>query len=249
MKILPTRTQKFARYEFKYHLNEAQCIELEDNVSNFMRFDSHTHADIDNRYFVRSLYFDNLNASNYYEKIDGISERRKFRIRTYNTATDGHTPIFLEEKGRHNQRTFKNRIQIQPDHLELVFGDSRRDELLNLYPGIFLIERFVFDSQRRQLFPCVLVDYRRRPYISDFDINFRITFDSHVRAVATDLLYPHDTIGSRKCLAGYTILEIKFARRIPAWFHRIVQAFDMRRISISKFCLGMETSGLAVDLS
>ena len=50
-------------------------------------------------------------------------------------------------------------------------------------------------------------------------------------------------------IAGYTILEVKFNRRIPAWFHRILQAHNMRRFSFSKFVRGMEATGLAINLS
>jgi len=42
-------------------------------------------------------------------------------------------------------------------------------------------------------------------------------------------------------------LEVKFFRRIPPWFHRIIQAYDLRRLSISKFARGMEVCGFAED--
>ena len=33
--------------------------------------------------------------------------------------------------------------------------------------------------------------------------------------------------------------EVKFDRSIPLWFHRIIQSYNLRRESISKFVLGM----------
>jgi hypothetical protein len=44
-------------------------------------------------------------------------------------------------------------------------------------------------------------------------------------------------------------MEVKFHRRIPAWFHRILQTYNLDRVSISKFVLGMSSTGLAIDLS
>ena len=38
---------------------------------------------------------------------------------------------------------------------------------------------------------------------------------------------------------GNSILEVKFERSMPAWFHRIIQSYDLRRESISKFVLGV----------
>ena len=34
-------------------------------------------------------------------------------------------------------------------------------------------------------------------------------------------------------------LELKFERSIPAWFHRIIQSYNLQRRSISKYVLGM----------
>lgn len=242
-------TEDFTRFEFKYVLDAATRREIEAEVAHFMSVDGHVRADLDNSYLVRSLYFDNASASHYHEKIDGIRVRRKFRLRTYGRLPADDLPIYLEEKGRRIERTYKHRIQINPEHLEIFSDPDRHDELLAHYPGVDLVEAFLFDSLRRAVRPCVLVDYVRRPYTSPFDMNFRVTFDGGLAASASQSLFPAGEEGWRQSLAGHTILEVKFHRRIPAWFHRILQAHDMRRLSISKFCKGMEACGLAVDLS
>lgn len=243
------QVEDFSRYEFKYLLNRDQCDEIESEVRHFMVYDGHVHPDFDNRYLVRSLYFDNADAHNYYEKIDGIKTRRKFRIRTYGTAPDNDLPIFLEEKGRHNNRTYKHRIPVRFEDLDILLTPSRSMEILDIYPNLPLTETFVFDVIRRRLKPKVLVDYLRRPYISAYDMNFRLTFDSKLSAMAVNDLYPSATVPRYLSNAGWTILEVKFHRRIPAWFHRILQAHSLCRLSISKFCKGMEVCGLAIDLT
>jgi hypothetical protein len=246
-----TRNQQdFARYEFKYLLDRERCERIEFEVANFMDYDGYIHPELGNTYMVRSLYFDDEFSSNFYEKIDGVRTRRKWRVRTYAEHYESDVPIFLEEKGRHNERTYKHRIQVPYEHLPVICEPGGREKLLELYPTDDIVHRFVFDTIRRRLEPQVLVDYRRRPYVSDFDSNFRMTFDSTLAATpATDLFQQPSRSAWRACRAGWTILEIKFDRRIPAWFHRTLQAYDMRRLSISKFCEGMEHCGIAVDLS
>ena len=243
------KVEDFSRYEFKYLLNAERRHEVEAEVSHFMTFDGHVHEDMDNSYLVRSLYFDNYVASHYYEKIDGVRMRRKFRLRTYDRRLQPDVPVYLEEKGRRIERTYKHRIAIDPAHLEIFANPVRRGELLSLYPGVDLIEGLYFDGVRRQVRPCVLVDYVRRPYTSFYDMNFRVTFDSHLMATACNDLFPPPAANWHQANAGYTILEVKFHRRIPAWFHRVLQAYNMRRLSISKFCRGMEVCNLVVDLS
>lgn len=248
MSTISHELQKFARYEFKYILNWERTRVLDGEVSQFMTYDGHICPKLGNRYIVRSLYFDDLHASSYYDKTDGLKTRRKYRLRTYGTAFEPGLPIFLEEKGRHNERTYKLRIAIDPEHLSLFTTPERHAELLRLYPDTELVERFVFDAMRRRLVPRVLVDYKRRPFTSEYDMNFRVTLDSELRAAATTTLFPGPATTWHAAVAGYTIVEIKFNRRIPAWFHRILQAHNLRRQSISKFCKGMEITGLATNL-
>jgi hypothetical protein len=241
--------QDFSRYEFKYLLNKRLRDTIESEVRHFMSYDGYADPALDNCYVVRSLYFDNAWASHYYEKTDGVKTRRKFRIRTYGKTFQPSVPIFLEEKGRHNERTYKHRLEIDPDELEMFCHPDRQFELIARYEGVSLIEAFVADTMRRHIQPRVLVDYIRRPYSSAFDTNFRLTFDSNLSAGATDMLFPPPQTRHYESVSGWTILEVKFHRRIPAWFHRILQAHDLRRLSISKFCKGMEICNLAEDLS
>jgi SPX domain protein involved in polyphosphate accumulation len=248
-KSITPQVEDFSRYEFKYVLKLAQCEEIEDEVRHFMSYDGHVHPEFENRYMVRSLYFDNASADNYHEKIDGIKTRSKFRIRTYGEQPEPDMPIFLEEKGRHNNRTYKHRIPLRLEDLDLLCNPNMAWELLEIYPKVPLVEAFVFNVNRRRLKPIVLVDYLRRPYTSAYDTNFRMTFDSSLSASAVNTLYPSKAVPRYLSNAGWTILEVKFHRRVPAWFHRILQAHSLQRVSISKFCKGMEICSLATDLS
>jgi len=242
-------TEDFARYEFKYLLPLALRQSIEGEIQDFMRADGHSDPDLDNQYLVRSLYFDSLDSQAFYEKTDGVKSRNKFRIRTYARDFNRSAPIFLEEKGRYNERTYKHRVKLEQQDLDLIFGELNAFDLIARYPEIEVVEKFAATALRKGLEPRVLVDYIRRPYTSDYDMNFRVTFDQHLQAMAASELHPSDWARAKACVAGMTIMEVKFNRRIPAWFHRILQAYDLRRISISKFVVGMKKCNLAVDLS
>jgi hypothetical protein len=242
-----SKIQTFSRYEFKYLLDKKVSESIAIESEKFMDYDGYTHPTLGNMYFVRSLYFDNFLSSNFFEKVDGMRIRRKFRLRTYSDEFNKNIPIFLEEKGRNNQRTFKERVLINHNHYELFLDSNKSFDLLNLYPGNDLIERFVFNINRKRLTPKVLVDYNRKPLVNKHGLAFRLTFDSHINSLRTNSLF--DRSGGYKCKAGYTILEVKFDRSIPPWFHRIIQNYDMQRLSVSKFVLGMEVCNIAHDVS
>jgi hypothetical protein len=242
------RVEIFERYEFKYLLKKSQRDIIENEISHFMEYDGHVHKELDNSYYVRSLYFENELSSNFYEKVDGMKTRSKFRIRTYGKEYEEGLPIYLEQKGRTVERTYKHRIKIQKEELELFYDANKCDELLILYPEIDLICKFCYEVFRKNIHHKVLVDYRRTPYTSSFDMNFRVTFDDSLIAAASEKHYLFEQFAAwRHFNSGYTIMEVKFLRRIPPWFHRILQAYNMRRLSISKFARGMEVCGFAKD--
>jgi len=242
-------TEDFARYEFKYLLPLALRQAIEREIQVFMRVDGHTDPELDNQYLVRSLYFDSPACHAFYEKTDGVKSRSKFRIRTYARQIDETIPIFMEEKGRYNERTYKHRVELAKSDLEVIHGGSRNYDLIERYPDIEVMEKFVASTFRLGIKPQVLVDYFRRPYTSNYDMNFRVTLDQQLRVMAASELFPNSWGRAKTCVAGMTIMEVKFNRRIPAWFHRLLQVYDLRRLSISKFVAGMKKCEIAVDMS
>jgi hypothetical protein len=239
--------EEFSRFEFKYILNAGLRDQVETQIQHFMKYDGYVHPEFDNSYFVRSLYFDSPKSFNFYEKIDGIKKRKKFRLRTYDKKP-GNSSLFIEQKGRNVNRVFKHRTLIEQDHLNFFYDGMNFEKLVINYRDMNIINEFISDTVKRKIEPVVLVDYMRRPYISDYDMNFRVTFDSHIKAKASQTLFP-DTNNSFDCLSGYTILEVKFFRKIPAWFHKLVLVYNLDRVSVSKFVLGMKACGIATDLS
>ena len=242
--------QLFTRYEFKYLLNNKISNQIENEAKHFMSYDDFAVNIPDNRYFVRSLYYEDNSFSNFFEKVDGIKSRRKFRIRTYGNSLKNNLPIFLEIKGRHLERTFKKRTSIDIKYIELFLNSEKNSKLLEIYPNNIIINDFVFESIKKKLKPCVLIDYKRRPYINNFGLYFRLTFDSNIVSSKSKILFSNEKNSTPlECRSGYTILEVKFNRSIPAWFHRVIQSYSLTRRSISKFVLGVCTCKLEQETS
>ena len=240
------KVEQFSRYEFKYILNEELKNKVESQIKHFMKYDGYVSNEYDNSYFVRSLYYDSPSSYNFYEKIDGIKKRKKFRIRTYDNKSN--PTLFIEQKGRNVNRVFKYRTAIRQNDIDNFYNAINYDQLIIKYNDIKIINEFVSDSVKKKIAPVVLVDYIRRPYVSDYDMNFRATFDSQIKAKPSQKLFPDDD-NFFDCLSGYTILEVKFYRKIPAWFHKLILVYNLERVSVSKFVLGMKTCGIATDLS
>ncbi len=115
--------QLFTRYEFKYLVNNNIANKIYKDSLNFMQQDKFAREN--NGYFVRSLYFDNYEYDNFFEKVDGIKYRKKFRIRTYNIEKITKNPIYLEAKGRVEDRIFKKRFQIDNNDLDFFYEKKK----------------------------------------------------------------------------------------------------------------------------
>lgn len=235
---------QFLRFEFKYVLDHATRCAVEEDLQPFVDPDARVRAQPGLRYFVRSLYYDDAALSAFQDKADGLRSRSKFRLRTYARTVVDATPRFLEVKGRHDQLTFKRRTPVGGSHDAGVRGDELTRMLLrDAKPGD-VRDEFEFAVFRRGIRPFALVDYSRRPYVSKFDPDFRLTFDSEISAFMTDSLFPGPSASPREVARGHTVLEVKFAQRVPAWFVRIVERRELRRRPFSKICESVVALGL-----
>ena len=190
---------------------------------------------------------DLMENTNFYEKIDGIRSRKKFRLRTYSDQLNDSPLIFLEQKSRFENHVKKFRIDIKNEDLDYFYNQNKIFNLLDQYKHD-LVKSFVYDYYKKKIRPKVLVDYFRTPYISNYDINFRLTFDQNIVVSKSKNLFNSKNMRINS-LPDKSILEIKFYRRIPSWFHKILMGYNLERISISKFVLAIKDTKYAIDLS
>ena len=246
MKKIQTKKENeiFSRFEFKYIINRSVSEAIQKEVKNFTKIDG--YANNKDKYLVRSLYFDNNLFSNFHDKVDGVKKRYKFRIRTYSKHDNPNTPLFLEMKGRNNLRTYKVRTKINQNDLNFFYKQNNLLDLKHKYLNNKLVEQYIFDSYKKKIVPKVLIDYNRLPLINKNGLYFRLTFDSDIKACPSNKIF-NSTNSWKACIPGNNILEVKFDFTIPPWFHRIIQSYQLKRISVSKFVIGMEASNLAHD--
>ena len=238
--------EHFLRYEFKYILNDEKRKNIEHELSHFMQLDPFVESCQNKKYLVRSLYFDDPVYSFYYEKTDGLMHRQKFRVRTYSTEYHEKIPMMLELKGRYNNFVYKHRTVIA-HNAEVIHDIFALLKPLENDKNL-VAQQFTYDKYRKRIKPIMLIDYQRRAFQSKYDYEFRITFDGELYGTQTNQLFPSDTLYRRKLIDGYTIMEVKFRKHVPPWFHRIMIKYQLNRLSISKYCTGMESTTLIKNL-
>ncbi len=221
------QTEKF-RHELKYRIGCAQYIELRNRLRTVMRSDVHT--DVDGRYLIRSIYFDNYMDKALREKIDGVSRREKFRIRYYN---DDFSFITLEKKIKDNALCMKVDAMITEEECRRILsGDTA---FMREHPQPLMQELYA-KMRYQMLCPRVLVSYVREPYIYQAG-NVRVTFDSHIRTTLyhreflEDQVIDIDTAEEPQDM----ILEVKYDAFLPEIIRSFIQTNTLRQTAFSKY--------------
>ena len=147
--------QKF-RHEIKHFINLSDSIVIRSRLKHIMNPD--VFALEDGKYKIRSLYFDNLQNKALMEKINGVNNREKFRIRYYNNNT---SLIKLEKKSKINSLCQKNSVIITEEECKMLL--SGEIEWLLKSGNPLLIE--LYSKMNNQLLrPKTVVDYKREAY-------------------------------------------------------------------------------------
>lgn len=215
------------RHEYKYLISGAASRLLKSRLRAFMRRDP--HAGPTGQYTIRSLYFDDPCAAAYEEKMSGIKERTKYRIRYYNYDP---SVIRLERKEKHGNLTKKAGQTISIADAK-VLTDHGLTELTGLSEE--LRQHCLLEGFR----PKCLVDYDRTAFVCA-DGNTRITLDENLRTRPFDTrLFASEQAMIPVLEPDQVILEVKFDDFLPGYLGEILADIPKAQIAISKFVLCM----------
>jgi len=224
--------EKGYRHEYKYLISRSAATLLRLRLPHIMERDK--HAGESGEYTIRSLYFDDFSYTAMDDKLSGIREREKYRIRYYNYDS---SHIKLERKEKIGHLTRKTACTItKNDALAL------QDCLFEGCPDTDsrLIEDLRLGITGQGLRPRVLVDYDRTPFVCR-DGNTRITIDDNLRTrpYCTELFASHEAM-QRVLPHDQVILEVKFDDFLPAYLNDALRDIPRVNMAISKFALCLD---------
>ena len=224
---MPTIRNIPLRHELKYHITPAELTVLRGVLAPVMQLDPNGNEN--NEYHIRSLYFDTINDDALDEKIAGVGNRKKYRIRIYNFSD---RVIKLECKSKYGDLISKQSVSIPRELAEqLIAGDP--DGLQRMRHPLF---HDVYREMRTRLLrPAVIVDYVREAYIHQAE-EVRITFDKQVRTglYSVDMFNPQ--IPTYPVFDDpVEILEVKYDEFLPGYLQSILSGVTAQRSAISKY--------------
>lgn len=223
------RTKLPARHELKYFIHPAEVEALRLQLNRGLKLDPHCRGG--KPYAIRSLYFDDIDNSAYFDKVGGVMHRDKYRIRIYRHSDQ---EIFLERKRKMGDLIQKSSAQISRRLCEQIISGDPRGIYRSNNP---LLQDLFVQMRTKLLRPSVIVDYEREAYLHPVE-NVRITFDLKLRSGmhSTDLFNP-DIPTISPLDSNLEILEVKFDNYLPDHIRLLLAETRAQRSAISKYVL------------
>jgi len=215
------------RNEKKYLISMATMMNIDSMLGIIMKEDENNGS---NGYIVRSLYFDDLSDRDFEDKVDGLDNRQKIRLRIYDPNSN-YCKLELKEKSGLNQR--KRSLTVNKEQAYALI--NRDFSVLKNFKEPLAKWLYVFMTVNCY-YPKCIVEYRRKAYIHDAN-NIRITFDTNIKAteLSHDIfddnlnLYPITSIGENT-------LEIKYDNFLFSHIKEIINDYNLFQLSNSKYC-------------
>ncbi len=233
------RKPEVYRNEWKYLISEWEAELLKQRLSPFLQSDPYA---VNGTYMIRSLYFDDYWNSSYEEKMMGVDDRCKWRIRIYNYSD---SRIKLERKKKRGSYIHKDSATLTRAEYDSIM---REDYGFLLHHSAPLCQEFYYECTVNRFRPKVIVDYDREPFIQEAG-DVRITFDSGVRAgiLGFDIFDPH--LPTLDTLEPDTlVLEVKFTEFLPGLIHKLLPLDGQEFTAVSKYTLCYERAHHLTDV-
>jgi len=220
------------RHELKYYINPMEYHLLSRALDRVLYRDPNGDPER-NEYHIRSLYFDTFNNQALLDKVNGVRDRDKYRLRIYNLSDD---LIRMECKTKIGSLISKRSLAI-PRALseQLMAGDPTGLERTR--SG--LLQDVFREMTLHLLHPVVIVDYVREAYLYPVE-DVRITFDKQLRSgVASCDLFNAEVPTVPPIGDAQMILEIKYNQMLPPFIRDLVNTYVPRsqNSAISKYCI------------
>lgn len=203
------------RHELKFIISFKQAQLLQMRLQKILAIDQFA---FDEEYRVTSLYFDDYQNSCLVDKINGLAERTKYRLRVYNLD---RKKINWEIKTKKDDLIAKKIQKITfAEYKKIITGEK------NLTNNFKLLQ------------PKIIVDYKRLPLTWPAG-KVRITFDKDLQmsTSSNDIFAEKEQAYQFVLPAGEVIFEVKYEGFLPEILKQLVSEFHLAQTAVSKYVL------------
>lgn len=216
------------RYERKFFIPTMDSY----GVENILKQNHAFFREIFETRFINNIYFDSLTKKSFFDNVDGVADRTKYRIRWYGELFGFIENPILEVKIKKGLLGTKELYSLPSFTLDKNFNNNTMSELLESATEL--------PEHRRELMsflnPMLLNRYKRKYFSSTFD-DFRATIDSEMEYYSISEGF--NNFMDKTFDDTSTILELKYDPDKDVVAERITKEFPFRLTKSSKYTTGI----------
>tara|TARA_Y100000590_G_C15733151_1_gene1017737 strand:- start:54 stop:734 length:681 start_codon:yes stop_codon:yes gene_type:complete len=211
------------RYERKFLIENISKRDIE----LFIKQHHAMFYEIYNERYIRNIYFDTPGFKNYYDNIDGNSERIKVRIRWYGNFFGEINEPKLEIKIKNGLLGYKKIFDLPS--FELFIENIKYDNLIEM---LNLNNNNPNNIDLRIFSPAILNGYKRKYFLSA-DKKYRITLDTN--QIIYQIFNKNNIVSRYLNDKESIILEIKYNQEEDENAQKITSSIPFRLSKNSKY--------------
>ena len=211
-------TKKINRFERKWILKDGDYLKL---INSLLRSNFFFRSQYPKRK-VNSIYFDNSKLKSIRENLDGVSNKKKIRLRWYGNHKNLTDPI-LEIKSKRGYETKKESFKIKKLDKVNYLNPRNLETILNEVNKV--------TKSKNKLHPILTTHYERQYFISNQN-KVRATVDYNLESIFLKNL---SELQLTKKYFPECILELKYSTKIDRLVRHKLNEMTLRLSKNSKF--------------
>lgn len=220
---------RLLRYERKFFIPSMSVQEVE----HILKKNSAFFTEIFEPRFINNIYFDSIDKKSFFDNVDGVLNRIKFRIRWYGDLFGKIEKPVLEVKGKEGLLGYKEIYSLKSFTFDKDFNIDRVSALLKDSPDLppYVAERMA------TLVPMLVNRYKRKYFSSAFG-DFRATIDKGMEYYAVNETF--NNFFDKVTDDNNSILELKYSPEDDDKANNITKHFPFRVTKSSKYTTGID---------
>ncbi len=238
---------KLERFELKYTIPFEMVQHICDFSKPYCSMDEYSLLSEDHYYDINNIYMDSPGFYLLKQREEGADNRFNLRVRSY--GKNANLPFHLEVKWKKGSIIRKYRASVfREDWCNIFFQPGYSDSLGLEGESLKNLQMFERLAVSLSAGPVITTSYRRKALFSTIDDYVRLTFDTELNYMEaggfnmptqSSTMLPYDTEQLFDPGAS-VVFEIKsYAPEVPWWIVDLINTFDLRRSSFSKYASGM----------
>lgn len=213
----------FNRVEKKFMLTQDKFENIWKDLMEHMEVDAYGGHTICN------LYYDTPTDELIRTSIEKPIYKEKLRLRSYGVP-DKNSEVFLEIKKKYNGIVNKRRIVLGLEEAYTYLHDNKRPDRQSQ-----ILNELDYFLSHYQVEPKVYLAYERVALFGKDENEFRVTFDTNIRARTDYLRLEEGSDGEYILEPGNHIMEVKITNSTPLWFAKLLSKHEIVSSSFSKY--------------